>query len=128
LVLTFSGELGLLTGYADSDWAADRDTRRSTSGYIFNVGSGAISWSSKRQPTVATSTCEAEYVSQNNACKEAIWLSRLLRELNPEDDSPAATIIYCDNQGAIALARNPQHHGVTRRTQEETQDTANTCN
>jgi hypothetical protein len=59
--LTFRGELTDLVGYSDSDWGGDPATHRSTAGFVFNIGSGAISWSSKRQPTVALSTCEAEY-------------------------------------------------------------------
>ena len=61
--LTFRGELEPLLGYSDSDWAGDTGTRRSTSGYIFNIGRGAISWSSKQQSVVALSTCEAEYMA-----------------------------------------------------------------
>ena len=114
LRLTFKGDLVYLTGYTDADWAGDRDTRRSTSGYVFNIGSGAISWSSNRQSTVALSTCEAEYIGQTQAAKEAIWLKTLLDQLNPEDSSPVATIIYGDNQGAIALAKNPQFHARTK--------------
>jgi hypothetical protein len=110
-VLVFRGELAALAGYTDSDWAGDLDTRRSTSGYLFSVGSAVVSWSSKLQSTVALSTCEAEYIGQSNAAKEAIWLRRLLDEIRPEDmDKPKATIIFCDNQGAIALAKNPQFH------------------
>jgi hypothetical protein len=72
--LVFRGSIEPLTGYTDSDWAGDHDTRRSTSGYVFNIGSAAISWSSKRQPTVSLSSCEAEYIGQTNATKEAMWL------------------------------------------------------
>jgi hypothetical protein len=114
-VLVFRGQLTTLSGYSDSDWAGDYDTRKSTSGFIFGVGSAAISWSSKLQPTVALSTCEAEYIGQTNATKEAIWLRRLLNEIRPETaNEPQATIIYCDNQGAIALAKNPQFHARTK--------------
>jgi hypothetical protein len=60
-----------------------------------------------RQPTVALSTCKAEYVGQKQAAKEAIWLKTLLDQLNPEDSSPVATIIYGDNQVAIAVAKRP---------------------
>jgi hypothetical protein len=110
-VLVFRGELAALAGYTDSDWAGDLDTRRSTSGYLFSVGSAVVSWSSKLQPTVALSTCEAEYIGQSNATKEAIWLRRLLDEIRPEDmNESKATIIFCDNQGAIALAKDPQFH------------------
>ena len=114
-MLVFRGQLTTLSGYSDSDWAGDYDTRKSTSGFIFGVGSAAISWSSKLQPTVALLTCEAEYIGQTNATKEAIWLRRLLNEIRPETaNEPQATIIYCDNQGAIALAKNPQFHARTK--------------
>lgn len=75
--LVFRGELRSLVGYTDSDWAGDISTRLSNSGYIFNIGSGAISWSSKRQSTISLSSCEAEYVAQTQAAKEAIWLRSL---------------------------------------------------
>ncbi len=84
LELTFKGSLRALEGYADADWAGDRNTRRSTSGFLFNLGSGAISWSSKRQPTVALSSCEGEFIGQTQAIKEAVWLKFLLDQLNPK--------------------------------------------
>jgi hypothetical protein len=112
--LVFRGSIQPLEGYTDSDWAGDHDTRRSTSGYVFNVGSAAISWSAKRQPTVSLSSCEAEYIGQTNATKEAIWLQGFLKQVNPGDPGLSATIIYGDNQGAIALAKNPQFHARTK--------------
>lgn len=125
LQLIYRGTSSNLQGYTDADWAGDCDTRRSTSGYIFNVGSGAISWSSKRQPTVALSSCEAEYMGQTQATKEAVWLKLLLHELNTPSPSqntentatnPAlySVIIHCDNQGAIALSKNPQAHSRSK--------------
>ena len=110
LELVYTGDFKPLLGYSDADWAGDHDTRRSTSGYIFNIGS----WSSKRQPTVALSSCEAEYMGQTQATKEAIWLQDLLQNLTGSTEEPQATIIYCDNQGAIALAKNPQFHARTK--------------
>ncbi|RKK06535.1 hypothetical protein BFJ65_g18732 [Fusarium oxysporum f. sp. cepae] len=115
--LEFRGDIRPLTGYTDSDWAGDTETRRSTAGYIFNVGSGAISWAAKRQQSVALSTCEAEYMGQTQATKEAIWLRTLLKELLGglnATDQIAATIIYGDNQGAIAMTKNPQYHSRTK--------------
>lgn len=111
--LVFTDNLEPLHGFTDADWAGDHETRRSTSGYIFSIGSAPISWSSKRQPTVALSTCEAEYIGQTQATKEAVWLRQLLKELANFEDSEAlpTTIIYGDNQGAIALAKNPTFHG-----------------
>ena len=97
-----------LVGYSDSDWAGDVDTRRSTSGYSFFLGASLISWSSKRQPTVAKSSTEAEYVALSAAAQEAIWLRRLLIDLRSPSVHP--TVINEDNQGAIELSRNPKHH------------------
>ena len=112
--LAFRGTLKPLIGYTDADWAGDTQTRRSTSGFLFNIGSGAISWSSKRQPTVSLSTCEAEYIAQTQATKEAMWLRSLLSQLLMDKEEPSATIIFGDNQGAIALAKNPQFHARTK--------------
>jgi hypothetical protein len=113
LSLTYKGHLQTLKGFTDADWAGCRATRRSTAGYVFNLGSGAISWQSKRQNVVALSTCEAEFIGQTQATKEAIWLRRLLTELNV-DQGKSATIIWGDNQGAIALSSNPQYHSRTK--------------
>ena len=63
-----------LQGYSDADWAGDVTSRKSTSGYIFQLGGGAISWRSKRQNIVALSSTEAEYVALTLASQEAIWL------------------------------------------------------
>jgi hypothetical protein len=113
LQLTYKGQLQRLNGFTDADWGGCRNTRRSTAGYLFNIGSGAISWQSKRQSVVALSTCEAEFMGQTQATKEAIWLRRLLNELNVSQGK-AATIICGDNQGAIALSSNPQYHSRTK--------------
>lgn len=109
--LVYRGQLQPLLGYTDSDWAGDPATRRSTSGYVFNLGSAVVSWSSKRQVTVSLSSCEAEYIGQTNATKEAIWLQRFLKQVQPDTNSMGATLIYGDNQGAIAMANNDVFHG-----------------
>lgn len=110
--LTYRGDLKNLTGYSDADWAGCKSTRRSTGGFVFNVGSGAISWSSKRQATVALSSCESELMAETQAAKEAVWLNRFLAEVMHEEQ--VACIIHCDNQGAIALAKNDQFHARTK--------------
>eukprot|EP00775_Hariotina_reticulata_P001034 gene1034-1371_t len=85
-------------------YAGDIDTRRSTTGYVFMYNGGAVSWQSKRQPTVAVSTAEAEYMAAAAAVKEGLWLSKLLTDLG----KPTAVIeILADNQSAIKLLRNP---------------------
>ena len=102
--LTFTGGDLSLTGYCDADYAGDTDTRRSTTGYVFVLGGGAITWQSKRQQTVAASTTEAEYMAAAAAVKEGLWLRKLLIDLS----IPINIIsILADNQSAIKLLRNP---------------------
>src|ERR1700742_416051 len=101
-----------LIDFSDANWGEDINTRRSTTGYIFNLSGGAISWSSKRQATVALSTTEAEYMALAHATKEAIWLCTLLDELGYLPN--CATTLFEDNQSAIALAKNPINHARSK--------------
>ena len=101
-----------LMGYCDADWAGDANDRKSTTGYAFSLGEGMVSWSSKKQPTVALSTTEAEYMAASHCTREAIWLRQLLEDVGCKDVE--GTLIWCDNQGAIALAKNPVHHARTK--------------
>jgi hypothetical protein len=68
-------------GYCDADWGGDLENRRSTTGFVFMIGGGAISWSSQQQPTIALSTTEAEYMANTQAAKEAIWIAKLMMDL-----------------------------------------------
>jgi hypothetical protein len=69
--------------YYDADYAGDPDKRRSTSGYLFMMAGGVVPWGSKLQPTVAASTCEAEYIASAFAVKECLWVQKVLQELRP---------------------------------------------
>jgi ribonuclease HI len=100
-----------IVGYCDASWANDPDTRKSVTGYVFFLAGGPISWSSKRQPTVALSTAEAEYMALSAAAQEAKWLSMFMGELGFQQDT---ITIYSDNQSAIAIANNPVHHARTK--------------
>ena len=93
-----------LLGYCDSDYAGDLDTRRSTTGYVFILNGGAITWSSRRQQTVAASTTEAEYMAAAAATKEALWLRKLINDLQR---TVSTITIRADNQGAVKLLKNP---------------------
>lgn len=99
-------------GHVDADWAGDKDTRRSTTGYIFKLFGGAISWRSKLQPTVALSSTEAEYRSTTEAGQEATWLRRLLQAFDYECLDP--TPLHCDNLGAIQLTSKSIFHARTK--------------
>eukprot|EP00253_Pinus_taeda_P003233 PITA_03233 len=101
-----------LVGYTDSDWAGSVDDRKSTSGYVFHMGSGAISWASKKQSIVALSTAEDEYVAAIAATCQAVWMRRMLRSLGQEQAK--TTVIFCDNSSAIALSKNSVFHKRTK--------------
>ena len=101
----------VLRGYADADWAGNPDTRRSTTGHVFVLNGGPISWCSKQQPTVAQSSSEAEYLCAASAIKEAAWLRQLLPALGVTVGGPVP--IGVDNQSAIAMLSSP---AVSART------------
>ena len=94
-----------LISYSDSDYAEDRDDRHSTSGFVFLLAGGAVSWASRRQPTVSASSTEAEYKAASDACRQLMWLRTFGDELG--DDISRPTPLCVDNQGSIFLAENP---------------------
>lgn len=101
-----------LIAYTDSDYAGDLDDRRSTSGYVFMLNSGAVSWSSKKQPIVTLSTTEAEFAAAASCACQVVWMRRILKNLNliQGDD----TTIFCDNSSTIELSKNPVLHGRSK--------------
>ena len=113
---------------SDADWAGDLDDRHSTTGNLFLMAGGAISWMNKKQAIVALSTSEAEYVALSSATQEAVWLRRLRVDLRTAPKEP--TVLMEDNQGVIAIARNPirtkhidiRYHYVREALQEGTID------
>src|SRR6202042_3619085 len=105
-------ETPALTGFSDADWAGDLDSRRSTTGYLFQLCGGAVSWQSKRQRTTAQATVEAEYMAAASATKEIVWLSALLAGIGFAPSGPIE--LRVDNEGAIKLAENPRHHDLTK--------------
>ena len=101
-----------LHGYTDSDYAGDKDSRRSRTGFIFLLHGGPISWSSKLQSVVATSTAEAEYVAGSYAAREAVWLRRMGAFLDVL--SPDPTAVYVDNQAALSMATSSSDSARTK--------------
>lgn len=83
-------------------------------GYIFSLAGGAVSWSSKLQRSVSTSTTEAEYHALGHAAKEAVWLRNLLAQIRCPGLQTAPTSVHGDNQGAIALVKNPEFYARTK--------------
>ena len=111
--LTYSRDGDLSpTAYVDADYGGCKDTRRSTSGYVFTMAGGAVSWSSKRQATVALSTVEAEYVAMSRCAQQMVWMRSWLDEVEIEHTTPG--LIKGDNRGAIALTKNTKDHGKVK--------------
>src|ERR1700683_431275 len=98
-------------GFTDSDWAS-QPHQHSVSGYIFQVGAGAVTWSSK-QSLIALSSTEAEYIAQTHAMKEAIWLRSYWSAITSAKLTSPSKLLS-DNQGAIALAKSTAYHAHTK--------------
>ena len=98
--------------YVDLDWAGSAIDRKNTLGCCFSMGSGVISWFSRRKSCVALSTAEAEYVTACLASCEVVWLRKLLSDLF--DLQLDATCIYCDNQSCVKLSENPVFHDKSK--------------
>jgi Reverse transcriptase (RNA-dependent DNA polymerase)/gag-polypeptide of LTR copia-type len=93
-------------GYSDSDWGSDLETRRSTTGYVYMMAGGAVSWKTKLQPTVALSSADAEYMALAASAQEALYLRILCIDLDI-DARNHPTVLHADNTAAIAMAQNP---------------------
>ncbi|KAJ5112064.1 Reverse transcriptase RNA-dependent DNA polymerase [Penicillium argentinense] len=117
LMINYEPSQNLLTGWTDADFNGKHaDDYVSTSGYVFKMANGPISWISKRQTAITISTTEAEYVAATVATSELTWIRNFLGEmaLFEEYTCNRATIIYEDNNGTIALTENPENHVSTK--------------
>ena len=113
LGLRYTADQEDVHGFTDSDWGVER----STSGQVFQYCQAAISWGSKRQTSVALSSCEAEIVAASEASKEAVYLATFLEDklgVRPRDEP---VTLDCDNQGAIDVAYNPEHFNRMKHVQ-----------
>lgn len=97
-----------LHGFSDAEWAGNIDDRTSTSTHVVFLGHNAISWSLKKQRTVARSSTEAEYQAVASITAELTWIQSLLRELGVQ--LPTSPTVYCDNINATYLCANPVFH------------------
>ncbi|CAI7857372.1 unnamed protein product [Closterium sp. NIES-53] len=101
-----------LTAFSDASYASEPEDMTSVGGFICSVGGGPTAWESKKQVDQALSSVDSEYMALFRAVREILWQRRLLAELGEEQQGP--TPLYCDSQGAIALAKNPVLHGLTK--------------
>ena len=96
----------MISLFSDSDFASDTTSRKSVNGFIMMLGGGPVSWQSRRQKSISTSTAEAEYVALFEAAKQSIWVKRLLEELNVTEELLGDKMVtFTDNQSAIAIAK-----------------------
>jgi hypothetical protein len=109
--LTLGSESAGLEAYIDTDWA-QQPHQHSISGYVVLLNGGAVAWSARKQSLIALSTAEAKYIALTSIAREVLFIQALLNELY--GPTPDSIPVYCDNQGAIALASNNKFHGRTK--------------
>ena len=115
--IEYSGFPAVLEGYSDANWISDSDETKSTSGYVFTLGGGAITWRSVRQSIIARSTMESEFVALEMTGSEAEWLKNFLANI-PLGMKPTPSVsVHCDSQSAIAVAKNKSYNGKNRHIQ-----------
>ena len=100
----------IVNGYTDASFQSDKDDFRSQLGYVFCLNSGAVSWKSTKQSTIADSTTEAGYIAASDAAKEAVWIKKFITDLEVVPSITNPIDVYCDNNGAIAQAKEPRSH------------------
>ena len=106
--LTLGGKMAQIASFTDADWGSNWDNCQSISAYIVKIGDGAISWKSKKQLCIALSLMEAKYMALCQAVKESVWMVDFLKDLGISVQD--SMVINADNQGSIALAKNPVSH------------------
>lgn len=101
--------------FVDAGWASSTVDCRSTTGYCTFLWGNLVTWRSKKQSVVAQSSAEAEFKAMAHGICEGMWLRRILNELGITAPQPIS--MYCDNQAAIRIARNPVHHDQTKHVE-----------
>ena len=113
--LVYGGDEELVVkGYIDASFDTDLDDSKSQTGYMYTLNGGVVSWCSSKQSIVAGSTCEAEYMAASEAAHEAIWMKEFITDLGVIPNASGLITLFCDNTGAIALAKEPRFHKKSR--------------
>src|SRR4051812_1233329 len=109
MFLVYGGEEELVAKcYVDASFDTDTDDSKSQSGYVFIMNGTSVSWRCSKQPVLAASSMEEEYVAASEATQEAVWMKEFITELGMVPSAFDPMVIYCDNNGAIANAREPR--------------------
>ena len=104
----------VVKGYVDANFDTDPDDLKSQTGYVFLLNGGAVSWCNSKQSVVAGSTCEAEYTAASEAANEGVWMKEFISDLGVIPSASGPMKIFCDNTGAIALAKESRFHKRTK--------------
>ena len=115
MFLVYGGDKELVVkGYIDASFDTDPDDSKSQTGYIFTLNGGAVSWCSSKLSIVAGSTCEAEYIAASEAANEGVWMKEFISDLGVIPSASGPIKIFCDNTGAIVLAKESRFHKRTK--------------
>ena len=114
LGLYYSGYPAVLEGYSDANWVTSMGDNKSTSGWIFTLGGGAISWAAKKQSCISHSTMESEFIAMASAGKEAEWLRNMLYDIELWPQPMSTISIYCDRQKTMSKAYSKIYNGKSR--------------
>ncbi|KAL0394390.1 UNVERIFIED_CONTAM: Retrovirus-related Pol polyprotein from transposon RE2 [Sesamum latifolium] len=110
MFLIYSGGELILKGYSDASFQSDDDDAKSQSGFVFKFNGGEVAWKSSKQDTTGNSTMEAEYIAASEAAKEAVWMKNYIQELGVVPSIVEPVVIFYDNNGAIAQAKESRSH------------------
>src|SRR6187401_3007630 len=115
MFLVYGGDKELVVNdYVDSSFYTDPNDSKSQTGYVFLLNDGAISWCSSKQSVVTGSTCEAEYIAASEGENEGVWMKEFISDLGVIPSASGPMKIFCDNTGAIALAKESRFHKRTK--------------
>ena len=115
LGIQYSKFPAVFEGYSDADWNTLSEDSKATSGYIFSIGGGVVSWKSKKQTIIAQSTMESELIALSLASEEASWLRSFLSDIPIWQRPVPATLIHCDSTAAIGRVQNQYYNGKSRQ-------------
>ncbi|KAL0434590.1 UNVERIFIED_CONTAM: Retrovirus-related Pol polyprotein from transposon TNT 1-94 [Sesamum radiatum] len=110
MFLIYGGGELILEGYSYASFQSDDDDAKSQSGFVFKLNGGVVAWKSSKQDTTADSTMEAKYIAASEAAKEAVWMKNYIQKLGVVLGIAEPVVIFCDNNGAIAQAKEPRSH------------------
>ena len=114
MFLVYRGDRELVVnGYVDASFDTDPDDSKSQTGYMFLLNGGVVSWCSSKQSVMAGSTCEVEYIAASEAAN-GVWMKEFISDLGVIPSASSPMKIFCDNTGAIALAKESRFHKRTK--------------